>query len=117
VIGKAESMSDVGAKSRKLVEQSDMLAAKSRTLCEFDVQRTMVASIKTDLKVGLTFASIALQTHDQVKRQRNQTKARIAYDTVMRYCRSLHFSDDDKVEIESGQGKLRTALEQLGESL
>ena len=81
-----------------------------------DVQRTMVKSFITDLKVGLTFADIALHTHDEAKRRRNQTKARIAYDTVMRYSKNLHFSDEDKLEIESRQDELKAALKQLGES-
>jgi len=92
--------------------------AKSRALCGLDVQKTMVQSIKTDIKVGLTFADIALHTNDDAKRQRNKARARAAYESVARCRKNPHFADDDDiVEFEWRQAELRVALRQLGEYL
>jgi len=112
---KSDSLT-LGANSRELLRQSDRLVTRSQALGQVDVQRVMVNAVKTDLKVGLTFAGIALQTREPAKRLRNKTKARVAYDTVMRYCKTLHLSDEDKVEILARQAELRAALQQLGES-
>ena len=91
--------------------------AKSHALSQVDVQATMIKIIKTEMKVGLTFADIALQTYDRAKRQRNRTNARLAYDTVMRYCKASRFSDEDEREIQSCGARLKAALQQLGESV
>lgn len=113
----AERRSDLQVRFQELREQSDTLKAKCQALRQLDVEGVMVRAIKTDLKVGLTFAGIALHTRDDPKRQRNRNKARTAYDTVRRFCRILHLSADDRVEIEVREAELRAALQQLGESV
>ncbi len=73
--------------------------------------------LKTDLKVGLTFTKIASQNADPAKRQRNQRKARTAYDTVQRHLRGAHLAEADEAEVQTRIAELRSALLQLGESL
>lgn len=116
-IKKADTLTHLELKSRELVEQSNSVMAKSHALRGLVVERVMTQAIKTDLKVGLTFAGIALNTRDEAKRQRNKAKARIAYDAVMRVCKTLNFSDEDKVEVQARQTELRAALQELGESI
>jgi len=79
-----------------------------------DIKRSAANFLKTDVKVGLTFAKIALQTRDHARQQRNRTRARVAYSTVVRHVESV--SEMDQGEIGSGLAELRTALELLGES-
>lgn len=113
---RADSLRQLEAKSHALLKSETPLA-KSQALCWVQIQATMIKIIKTDVKVGLTFAGIALHTSDETRRQRNKTRARVAYDSVMRYSKSLPFSDEDKTEIRSRQAELRAALEQLGDTL
>ncbi len=101
--------------SRELVATSAALLARSYELCALNPETNVVKSLKIDLKVGLTFATIAMQRPSE--RKRNQQNARIAYDTVMHHVERMHFSSADEAEIQARAAKLRAALQQLGESV
>ncbi len=101
--------------AQELVAQSAALLARSGTLCTHNPETNILKSLRIDLKVGLTFAAIAAKRPDE--RRRNQWNARIAHDTVLQQLKRLRLSNSDEAEIQSGLRKLRTTLEQLGESV
>jgi len=77
-----------------------------------------VRFLKVDLDVALNFAKTALRSHsDRDKRMRNQANARKAHDTVIQWKNRLEISPPDAREIDAKLGKLRAALEKLGEKL
>ncbi len=108
---------EVKAESRELLEKSAALMSRADELCALRSESKIVKALKTDLKVGLTFAAIALQRSDDLERQRNRRNARVAYETVLRFAKRVPLAPSDKAEIESRAAELRAALLQLGESV
>jgi hypothetical protein len=82
-----------------------------------ELNRTSADFLKVDLETALTFSGIALQNAaNSIKRQRNQRNARLGYDTIVRLIQKVTLSDE---EIRSMAGKLqrlKTELQQLGET-
>jgi len=66
--------------------------------------------LKTELSVGLTFASIANQATDEAKIQRNLNAAQRAYDTVCRFRRRVVLAPDETQQIELQLDELRREL-------
>ncbi len=76
----------------------------------------IVSALKTDVKVGLTMATIACQAQHEAKRRRNQDNARLAYDTVAGKVQTLFLSQADQTYFDTRLAELRSALESLGET-
>ena len=89
------------------VTRPDLLALSNRNLFE---------AVKTDAKVGLTFATVASDAAaGSEKRTRNQANARKAYDTVLRLRNGLRVAEAEMQELAVGLSELKSALEGLGE--
>jgi predicted RNA-binding Zn ribbon-like protein len=73
--------------------------------------------IKTELDVGFTFASIALQADDENKRLRNCENARKAYDTALHILSTTEVTQGDADGIYEKIAHLKGALIELGEAL
>ena len=74
-----------------------------------------VEFVKTELRTGLTFSTIALQAKDAQKIFRNTMNARKAYDTLLRFLDKSALSDQDRADVEQMLSKLKSNLIQLGE--
>jgi hypothetical protein len=73
--------------------------------------------IKTEVEMGMTFASLALDGETEEKRQRNREHARKAYDTAQHF---LEEHAHQKIVLPpamlEGLTKLRKLLVQMGEN-
>ena len=77
---------------------------------------SVVQLVKTDLKAGLTFARIAQQGRsDADTKYRNQTNARKAYDTILKWEKRLVLTEHDEHDIAEKLILLKSALIALGE--
>ena len=67
----------------------------------FDISnQVMFEALRTDIKVGLTFAMVASEAAEgSAKRTRNQTNARNAYDAVLRSYGKSHFTKAEMKEL------------------
>jgi hypothetical protein len=83
----------------------------------FDISnRNRVEALRTDVKVGLTFVTVATEAAEgSEKRSRNQANARDAYDTVLRLSKKTRFNEAEMGELKENLGRLKSALEALGE--
>jgi hypothetical protein len=79
------------------------------------LNRTSVEFLKTDVDTALTFASIALQTEDLVKRQRNCGNARKGFDTIARLATRVKLSEEDTRYLSEKMTRLKLELLRLGE--
>jgi hypothetical protein len=97
-------------------------AAKKPTMDEIlassaQLNRTSRDFLKVDLQTALTFSSIALQsTDDSVKRERNRRNARRGYDMIVRLLDRVSLTDDDAQHMTRNLVRLKTELQQLGET-
>lgn len=73
--------------------------------------------IRAELKTGFTLARIALDAREGVKRERNRTNARKAYDSLMHFLPTLMLSDVELADVEESLAKLRVELQSLGEEV
>jgi hypothetical protein len=79
-------------------------------------KRILFESLRTDSRVGLTFAALASQAAEgSTKRMRNQANARKAYDTVLGVSKQTRLNNAEADELTEGLNKLKSALEELGE--
>lgn len=76
-----------------------------------------VEFIKTELRAGLTFSNIALQSKDAGKISRNTANARKAYDALLRFLSKASLGDEDVAEVDQMLAKLKANLLQLGEAV
>jgi len=95
-------------------------AAPKSTLDQFlafgtRLNRTKVDFLKIDVETALTFAGIAMQAEDRVKKARNRQSARKAYDTVVRLMDRVDLSDEDAQLLARKLKRLRSELATLGE--
>jgi uncharacterized lipoprotein YehR (DUF1307 family) len=79
------------------------------------VNRTGKDFLKLDVETALTFTSIALQTKDAARKQRNRQSARRAYDTVMRFLERVSLSDQEAEGLAVKLDRLKADLKTLGE--
>ncbi len=74
-------------------------------------------AVFTDLNVGLTLARVASGAKPRsVRRARNLTNARKAYDAVIRFSNGLTFTPTEEQELNDGLATLKAMLQDLGES-
>jgi hypothetical protein len=71
--------------------------------------------VLTDLDLGLTFMDVADTTHSEHTASRNHSKARTAYDTVLRLLEKLSPSDPEQQAIEEKLTILKTRLQAVGQ--
>jgi len=81
------------------------------------LQRTGVDFLKIDVAIALTFAGIALQTADPVKRLRNRQSARKAYDSVLKLLNRVALTHGDAQIMAHNLQRLRSELVSLGEDI
>jgi len=82
-----------------------------------DLNRTTVAFLRTDLDTGIMLARIATGARmNSERRERNKRKARMAYDTVVKFRRQTPMSTEIRIALDEKIGLLRSLLEVLGES-
>lgn len=73
--------------------------------------------IKIDLQTSFTFAKIAKDAADDREKQlRNRHHARRGYDAVNHFLETAKLGRSERDAIEQGIGRLKTELEELGES-
>ncbi len=83
-----------------------------------DVRKQRVRFLRTELKLGMTFAGIAHQSDTRAdKKQRNQENARKAYDTVMRNIGDTTLTREEGEDLDLRLAELKTSLLALGEAL
>lgn len=85
-------------------------------LHEQEFNHVSVDFLKIDMATALTFAGIAQQTDDVVKKRRNQRAARKAYDTVRKLAQKVELNHDDADVLSSGLARLKSELLALGET-
>jgi hypothetical protein len=103
-----------------LDDEESVYAALKPTLQEVIVSlgqlnRTSAEFLKTDVETALLFSSIALQTEDLPKKQRNRQNARRGYDTILRLAGRIRLSNDDEQLLSKKLGRLKSELQSLGE--
>ena len=77
-------------------------------------RKNLFEFIITDLELGSTFATIALDnSHDQEKRERNQHYARRAFEEASRFIHKTQFTAEEREMLDVEMGKLRAALNLL----
>lgn len=71
--------------------------------------------VLTEIQVGLTFATLALQAEawDSDKIHREVTNARKAYDNAVHFQKKIGFNTEETNRIEQRMKVLRAALEKL----
>jgi hypothetical protein len=87
----------------------ELLASKS------SVNKVGTDFLKLDLQTALTFAGLALQTNDGVKRERNRRAARKAYDTILHLIERVGIANDEAELFEKNLEQLKSDLVKLGE--
>jgi hypothetical protein len=98
------------------------LAAKRPTIDQFlavniELNRTRAEFLKVDVQTALTFAAIALQSENDLgKRRRNQRNARRGYDTILRLVQKVSLNEADAEMLTRNLGRLKSELQELGES-
>jgi hypothetical protein len=80
-----------------------------------EFNRVSTDFLKVDAATALTFAGIALQTHDVVRKRRNQRAARKAYDTIRRLAKDVALAGDDAEMLAGALARLKSKLQTLGE--
>ena len=82
-----------------------------------DLNRTTIEFLRTDLDTGIMLARIATGARkNSERRERNKRKARMAYDTVVKFRRQTPMSTEIRIALDEKIGLLRSMLEVLGES-
>ena len=87
----------------------ELLASRSR------LNRVSADFLKVDIETALTFASLALQTGNSEKKQRNCRAARKAYDTVVSLIDRVTLDQNDAQFLSRNLRRLKSELVQLGE--
>jgi hypothetical protein len=106
---------------QKLVDRARRKAADAKqrqTLLEDSFKQATAGFLNTEADTGLNFARIALRTHDDAHRNRNQVQARRAYDTLQKHLGTgVHEGKESLDTIHVKFKKLRDLLISLGEKL
>lgn len=87
----------------------------------YDIRERMNAArlraLIADLAAGMTFVELARDNRaGPEKKLRNRDKARKVYDSVTRFRNGLTLTPAEEQQLSDGLAKLKSALEQLGES-
>lgn len=101
------------AQTRKRASKSGMFTAQYPSM-----QSSLREFIRTELETAITFASVALDSGTEQKRQRNRKNARKAYDTALRFWRDDAFGQQPApYGLLDRLGRCRHLLLQLGETI
>ena len=76
-----------------------------------------IGFIRAELNTGFTLSRIALDAPEGVKRERNRTKARKAYDSILHFLPTSMLSDVELAEIKESLARLQGDLQSLGEEV
>ena len=79
------------------------------------MNRASTEFLKIDLETALTFLRIARQTTDGVRKRRNLSSARRAYETVLKLTKKIDLALEDRRIVVGGLERLRSELEHMGE--
>lgn len=88
----------------------ELLASRERT------NRASAEFLKIDLETALTFVDSSRLTHDVFRKKRNCQAARKAYDTVVRLISKVDLAAHDRLLVKQRLERLKTELEELGET-
>lgn len=69
--------------------------------------------IRTELRIGLTFSSLALRAESAEKASRNRANAQKAYDTALHHLRKTSLAESSTEEIERLLSTLKANLDFL----
>ncbi len=75
-----------------------------------------VRFLLAELAAGLTFVSIAQAAKAEEAKARNRYRARVAYDTILRFSERVSLTPEQAREVRAKIVSLREHLEDLGES-
>lgn len=80
---------------------------------------TKLGFLVTEIGSGLTFANLALTARpsDHDKIQRNTKNARVAYNSVLRFRKTVQLDEVQNEKLEAAIEKLREVLRRLGEAV
>lgn len=78
-------------------------------------QQAQVDFLKIDLRLGLTFANLALRTCDVETKRRQTQLARKVYDTIIALREQVTLPDTDNDYLDHNLERLRSELTDLGE--
>ena len=102
---------------RELARRVVLKERKHSQLLGQELNARKVDLIKVDLQTASTFVKIAQQAGgDREKMLRNREHARRGHDTVVHFLTTAKVERSEREEIEQQIGRLRIALEELGES-
>jgi hypothetical protein len=107
---------------RRRGTEEPSFAAPKPTMDQFlgmrlELNRTRTQFLKTDVQTALTFSSIALNTgRSPETRRRNLTNARKGYDTITAFLPKVTLSPEDREFLRVRLVRLKSELEELGES-
>lgn len=80
-----------------------------------EVNRVSKDFLKVDVATALTFAGLALQAENGIRKRRNQRAARRAYDTICKLAQGVELTGNDARDLADNLGRLKSELQRLGE--
>lgn len=80
------------------------------------INRASTDFLKIDVDTALTFLHVARNASDNFRRVRNLRAARKAYDTVLRLIGKVKLNSEDSEILRRGLERLKSELEDMGES-
>ncbi len=108
-----DRMSEVGERVKAAIVRSrEAFVRSGKTTREAGAR-----FLKTELDTGFRFAEAAEGARTKGKRTRNLSKAREAYDSIVRFRGKVKLTREEAAEIESGIAELRSRLRQLGQKV
>lgn len=78
------------------------------------LNRASADFLKIDLETALTFLKIARETSDNVRKERNTSAARKAYQTVLKLAGKTKLGSEDRRVVTKGLEQLKSELAALG---
>lgn len=79
------------------------------------VELVEIRFLRTEIRTGLTTASIARNSKQRDRRERNVALARRAYDTALRFAVKIYLPGPVAEELRTDLESLKKQLEELGE--
>lgn len=107
----------MAAKAHRLRHVAPKMTVDELVATSEQFHRATANFLKIDVATALTFAGIALETHDPERKARNKLSARHAYDTVLRLIDKVTLNHDDIAVLRRDLQRLKTELQTMGEEL
>lgn len=102
----------------KVLMAPDHPADGSLSRLRSELNQSGIEFLYTDLETALTLAQIACSaSRGSEKRERNTSNARRAYDTIVHLAPRISATPEQARELDEKLGRLRSALQDLGETL